>query len=71
MSGVLSCDGDNIEPVQGLTEASRTDRPLPALLATELVLRQEQEEYRKEGIEWTNIDYFNNQVHFNFRTELN
>ena len=37
----------------------------------ELVLRQEQEEYRKEGIEWTNIDYFNNQVHFNFTTELN
>lgn len=28
----------------------------------ELVLKQEQEEYRKEGIQWTHIDYFNNQV---------
>lgn len=28
----------------------------------ELVLKQEQEEYNREGIEWTNIDYFNNQV---------
>lgn len=31
-------------------------------LFIELVLKQEQEEYRKEGIEWTNIEYFNNQV---------
>ncbi|XP_037090493.1 unconventional myosin ID-like [Pollicipes pollicipes] len=31
-------------------------------LFIELVLRQEQEEYRKEGIEWTNIEYFNNQI---------
>lgn len=31
-------------------------------LFIELVLKQEQEEYRREGIEWTNIDYFNNQV---------
>jgi len=30
----------------------------------ELVLKQEQEEYNREGIEWTNIDYFNNQVMF-------
>lgn len=28
----------------------------------ELVLKQEQEEYRREGIEWTNVDYFNNQI---------
>lgn len=28
----------------------------------ELVLKQEQEEYQREGIEWTNIEYFNNQV---------
>ncbi|KAF4516828.1 hypothetical protein B566_EDAN006222 [Ephemera danica] len=28
----------------------------------ELVLKQEQEEYRREGIQWQNIDYFNNQV---------
>lgn len=28
----------------------------------ELVLRQEQEEYKREGIEWTNIEYFNNQA---------
>jgi len=27
-----------------------------------LVLKQEQEEYHKEGIEWQNIEYFNNQV---------
>lgn len=33
-------------------------------LFIELVLKQEQEEYRREGIEWTNIDYFNNQVSF-------
>lgn len=29
---------------------------------TELVLRQEQEEYRKEGIEWTAVEYFNNEI---------
>lgn len=29
---------------------------------TELVLKQEQEEYQREGIEWTNIEYFNNKV---------
>lgn len=28
------------------------------------MLKQEQEEYQREGIEWTNIDYFNNQVCF-------
>ncbi|XP_035265212.1 unconventional myosin-Ib isoform X8 [Anguilla anguilla] len=28
----------------------------------ELTLREEQEEYVREGIEWTNIDYFNNAV---------
>lgn len=28
----------------------------------ELVLKQEQEEYQREGIEWKNIDYFNNKV---------
>lgn len=28
----------------------------------ELVLKQEQEEYHKEGIEWQNIEYFNNQI---------
>lgn len=26
------------------------------------MLKQEQEEYRREGIEWTNVDYFNNQI---------
>lgn len=31
-------------------------------LFIELVLKQEQEEYRREGIEWTNIDFFNNQI---------
>lgn len=25
-------------------------------------MKQEQEEYQKEGIEWTNIEYFNNQI---------
>uniref|UniRef100_A0A8D8KF39 Myosin-IA n=1 Tax=Culex pipiens TaxID=7175 RepID=A0A8D8KF39_CULPI len=33
-------------------------------LFIELVLKQEQEEYRREGIEWTNVEYFNNQVSF-------
>lgn len=28
----------------------------------ELVLKQEQEEYMREGIEWQNIEYFNNQI---------
>lgn len=28
----------------------------------ELVLKQEQEEYQKEGIAWQNIEYFNNQI---------
>jgi myosin-1 len=31
-------------------------------LNLELVLKQEQEEYTREGIPWTHIDYFNNQV---------
>ncbi|XP_024946360.1 myosin-IA isoform X2 [Cephus cinctus] len=31
-------------------------------LFIELVLKQEQEEYRKEGITWKNIEYFNNQI---------
>ncbi|KAB7502891.1 Myosin-IA [Armadillidium nasatum] len=31
-------------------------------LFIELVLRQEQEEYRKEGIEWTAVEYFNNEI---------
>lgn len=34
-------------------------------LFIELVLKQEQEEYTREGIEWKNIDYFNNQVCLN------
>jgi myosin heavy subunit len=28
----------------------------------ELVLKQEQEEYQREGIAWQNIKYFNNQI---------
>lgn len=31
-------------------------------LFIELVLKQEQEEYLREGIEWVQVDYFNNQV---------
>lgn len=31
-------------------------------LFIELVLKQEQEEYRREGIEWKNVDFFNNQI---------
>eukprot|EP00111_Clytia_hemisphaerica_P022209 TCONS_00065260-protein len=31
-------------------------------LFIELVLKQEQEEYRRENIEWTQIDYFNNKI---------
>jgi myosin I len=31
-------------------------------LFIELVLKQEQEEYLREGIAWQNIDYFNNQI---------
>ncbi|XP_066585268.1 unconventional myosin ID [Prorops nasuta] len=31
-------------------------------LFIELVLKQEQEEYKKEGIAWENIKYFNNQI---------
>lgn len=27
-----------------------------------MVLKQEQEEYLREGIEWQNVDFFNNQV---------
>ena len=32
------------------------------LFDTELVLKQEQEEYLREGITWQNIEYFNNQI---------
>uniref|UniRef100_A0A8C0ISC3 Myosin IG n=1 Tax=Chelonoidis abingdonii TaxID=106734 RepID=A0A8C0ISC3_CHEAB len=31
-------------------------------LFIELILRQEQEEYQREGIEWQHIEYFNNQI---------
>lgn len=31
-------------------------------LFIELVLKQEQEEYMREGIQWEHVDYFNNQV---------
>lgn len=31
-------------------------------LSTELVLKQEQEEYRQEGIEWQTVEFFNNQI---------
>lgn len=31
-------------------------------LFIELVLKREQEEYRSEGIEWTDIEYFNNKI---------
>ncbi|GFY68495.1 unconventional myosin-Id [Trichonephila inaurata madagascariensis] len=31
-------------------------------LFIELVLKQEQEEYRREGITWQNVDYFNNAI---------
>uniref|UniRef100_A0AAR2KPS8 Myosin IG n=1 Tax=Pygocentrus nattereri TaxID=42514 RepID=A0AAR2KPS8_PYGNA len=31
-------------------------------LFIELILRQEQEEYHREGITWQHIDYFNNQI---------
>ncbi|XP_030052562.1 unconventional myosin-Ig [Microcaecilia unicolor] len=31
-------------------------------LFIELILRQEQEEYQREGIEWQQIEYFNNQI---------
>ena len=31
-------------------------------LFIELVLKQQQEEYRREGIEWVHVDYFNNRV---------
>ncbi|XP_067625168.1 unconventional myosin ID [Eurosta solidaginis] len=31
-------------------------------LFIELVLKQEQEEYQREGIQWTKIDYFNNKI---------
>ena len=32
------------------------------ICSLELVLKQEQEEYQREGIEWKKIDYFNNQI---------
>lgn len=28
----------------------------------DLTLKSEQEEYQKEGIEWTHVDYFNNRI---------
>ena len=31
-------------------------------LFIELTLKSEQEEYRKEGIEWEHVEYFNNKV---------
>ena len=37
-------------------------------LFIELVLKQQQEEYEREGIEWVHVDYFNNEV--NCRAEF-
>ena len=31
-------------------------------LFIELVLKQEQQEYEREGIKWEHIEYFNNQI---------
>ena len=31
-------------------------------LFIELVLKQQQEEYRKEGIDWVPVEYFNNKI---------
>ena len=31
-------------------------------LFIELVLKQQQEEYEREGIKWVHVDYFNNEV---------
>jgi myosin-1 len=31
-------------------------------LFIQLVLKQEQEEYMREGIKWTNIEFFNNKI---------
>ena len=31
-------------------------------LFIELVLKQQQDEYKREGIEWVHVDYFNNQI---------
>ena len=31
-------------------------------LFIELVLKQEQEEYQREGIQWQQVDYFNNKI---------
>ncbi|KAF5295154.1 hypothetical protein FQR65_LT10542 [Abscondita terminalis] len=39
-----------------------SNESLLMLLVLELVLKQEQEEYKREGIEWQDIDYFNNQI---------
>lgn len=32
------------------------------LILPELVLKQEQEEYAREGIQWTPVQYFNNRI---------
>lgn len=32
------------------------------ILILELVLKQEQEEYKQEGIEWQTVEFFNNQI---------
>lgn len=32
------------------------------IMIVELVLKQEQEEYWREGIEWQSVEFFNNQV---------
>ena len=54
-----STDGNKKQPV--------LDRILPRLFFfcpffIELVLKQQQEEYEREGIEWIHVDYFNNQI---------
>lgn len=43
-------------------EITETARTLIKSFSAELVLKQEQEEYQREGIAWQHIEYFNNQI---------
>ncbi|PIO64573.1 myosin head, partial [Teladorsagia circumcincta] len=60
-SQVVAARGDVVAKAHDVNAALYT-RDALAKLFIELVLKQEQEEYEREGIKWSIIEYFNNKV---------
>ena len=58
-------DSNPYQPAHSIILFSHCKESVSVIICTcslELVLKQEQEEYQREGIEWKKIEYFNNQI---------